>query len=231
VLWVSAAGTLLWLSLAPWKAVPAAAPSQTAGGNLAPQVAVNAALFAADEVAAEILSQPLASRLGAASATLIKLADQPKAAVDLARMLCRLDPEFVREHGSTLITVLAEAGSYDAALHFAVNGGPERARWLDLTFARWAEVDPRRAAEAALGRAEPDGLPIVCAVWSTRDPAGLATFLSELPAPAASAQAALERWTDRVELNPAAPGFRAFDQPIRDQPSSGPPDDSPGRAD
>lgn len=183
------AGAVAWLSFASRDrasdSIPALAGGVEAAAPSPPSPAAvprdSEESLAPNPAATSILSRPPADRLAAASALLIDLADAPEAAANLARTLCALDPDFVREHGSTLVTVLTSAGSYPAALHFAANGGPERVHWLELTFAHWARADPRAAVEAALARPDQDGLSIVCAEWNKRDPAGFAFFVQESP--------------------------------------------------
>ena len=153
-----------------------------------------------DAAAAWVLFTPADERLEHATTLLIALANQPDAAARLARLLCEKDPAFIREHGDTLVTVLAENKLFAAALRFAEIGGPERAQWISLTLARWAEQQPQLAAEAALALAEPDGFPTVIASWSARDPAALAEFARQVPDPTARTAAlteALRRWIER----------------------------------
>jgi len=95
------------------------------------------------------LQQPAEKRLAAASAVLIDAAGDPALATRLARRFCREDPAFVREHGATLITVLAAAGEFRAAATFAELGGPERAAWMRAAFQRWAKAEPEAAQRAA----------------------------------------------------------------------------------
>lgn len=147
-----------------------------------------------------VLSTPVNERLDHATTLLIALANQPEDAARVARLLCEKDPAFIREHGDTLVTVLTENKLFGAALRFAEIGGPERAQWISLTLARWAEQQPQLAAEAALALAEPDGFPVVVATWSARDPAAVAEFARQIPDPNARTAAlteALRRWIER----------------------------------
>ena len=157
-----------------------------------------------DTAATWVLAQPPDTRLDHATTLLIALASQPDEAARIARLLCAKDPAFIREHGDTLVTVLTESNLFGAALRFAEIGGPERAQWISLTLARWAESQPQLAAEAALALGEPDGFPAVIATWSARDPAALAEFARQVPNPnerTAALSEALRRW---IERDPAA---------------------------
>ncbi len=155
---------------------------------------------APDAAAAWVLTTPGDERLDHATTLLIALANQPEDAARIAKLLCVKDPAFIREHGDTLVTVLTENKLFSAALSFAEIGGPERAQWISITLARWAEQQPQLAAEAALALAEPDGLPVVVATWSARDPAAVAEFARQIPDPTARTAAlteALRRWIER----------------------------------
>lgn len=155
---------------------------------------------APDAAAAWVLGQPADERLDHATTLLIALANQPEDAARIAKLLCAKDPAFIREHGDTLVTVLTENKLFGAALGFAEIGGPERAQWISITLARWAEQQPQLAAEAALALAEPDGFPVVVATWSARDPAAVAEFARQIPDPTARTAAlteALRRWIER----------------------------------
>ena len=175
------------------------------------------AATAPDAAAAWVLTQSVDTRLDDATALLIALADRPDEAARVARLLCEKDPAFIREHGDTLVTVLTENKMYAAALRFAEIGGPERAQWISVTLARWAEEQPQLAAEAALALAEPDGFPTVIATWSARDPAALAEYARLIPNPNARTAAlteALRHWIDRDP--PAAAAWINHFEPTSD---------------
>lgn len=149
-----------------------------------------------------VLGLPDEERLDAATAVLLSLAGRPASAVALAQRLCREDPVFVREHGGTLVTILAGTGQFDTALRFAELGGPERSEWLTQALQLWTRQDPVRAAKATLSHADGEGFTVVATAWAGRDPAGLADFVLQPRAATsdlAPVEAALQSW---LEQNP-----------------------------
>ena len=107
------------------------------------------------------LNQPAEKRLDAVAAVLIGAAKDSDERLRLAARFCRDDPVFIREHGSTLITVLVANGEFRAAEAFAEMGGPERPAWMRTTFSQWARADLAAAAQAAVASDDAEAIAAV----------------------------------------------------------------------
>ena len=147
-------------------------------------------------------------------------AGAPATACALAQRYAENFPDRTTEHGSLLISALAEAGEFASATRFAAAGDEEqRDIWTTQAFSRWSEQQPLAATTAANSLSDPALRDVAwrAAVvnWAQNEPASLTDYATRLPAGEARTYALGEalrvwidqdppgasRWLDRLEPN------------------------------
>lgn len=137
----------------------------------------------ADAAAEWIFSQPKNSIdvTAAVAATLKGAAENPDAAVSVARRLIQRDPDDARGFGDALIYALGENGNFQRAADFAASGSDNsRAEWLASAYGNWANYQPQAAAQSAMQLENADmrcaAIDAVIPAWAQTDPKDLAEF-------------------------------------------------------
>lgn len=134
------------------------------------------------------LTDPSARETALASVFAGALAADPDAAARVCHLACQQDPGGAAGYGSRLIDALCDAGDFDAAARFASTGDGlvQQSVWAAEAYSQWAELQPDQAGAAAAAITDPaardQALHGVVGGWANVDPAGLAQFLSQLPA-------------------------------------------------
>lgn len=158
-----------------------------------------------DAAADWVMALPAGEHHPAMEAVFAGAAQQPEEAMELGRRLCAQDPALAGDHGQLLITALAKAGAYEAAVRFAgMNQSENLGAWLNVAFFKWAAREPAQAVRAfeeitdLTGRnAAFQGL---ISGWAESNPAALATYVMQLAPGEDRAQAlgqTLTRWASR----------------------------------
>jgi hypothetical protein len=134
------------------------------------------------------LSDPSARETALTSVFAGALVTNPDAAVRVCNLACQQDPGGAAGYGSRLVDALCNAGNFDVAAQFAAtgDGAVQQSLWAAEAYSKWAELQPEQAGAAAMAINDPNArnqaLHGVVGGWAATDPAGLANFLSQLPA-------------------------------------------------
>ena len=141
------------------------------------------------DAAAEFLrSLPETERRQAVAAVLMAAAREPGDAVQLANRFVQADPETARDHGYSLMSALAQAGEFDAALRFvelqdtALGQSEDPGKWVNALYVAWTEREPMAAVAHATqrltGSVQSEALRSVAAKWAATHPRAAADYFS-----------------------------------------------------
>lgn len=157
-------------------------------------------------------------RRAAVEAVMQGAAENPAAAVRVALRLCAADPERGGDYGHYTIAALVEAGSFENAVRFGQEIGPDKYPFLvKSAFFQWARNEPSQALAALDNITDPivrgKAYGEVIGGWAWSDPKGLASYALTLPAGSGRAEAiaeALPRWVEK-DPNAAMDWMRQHD--------------------
>lgn len=130
---------------------------------------------------------------------------QPEVALGIGRALLAQGPSTGNAYGTALVADFIAVHEFRRAVQLASEASPEvQQQWLQMTYQRWANEQPREAIESlnSVASAESQSalFQSIAAGWANNDPAGLAAYAATLPASESRSNAmnvALEQWLNR----------------------------------